>query len=93
MSVRDRHLTAEAGWLGFHWQHSYLGHDPNSVERPHDQVTSYKREHLLGGWLTVSEVNFIVIMVENMVAVRQAKEVSESYILIRGQEREREIDR
>jgi hypothetical protein len=41
-----------------------------AVKRHHDQSNSYKEKHLTGGWLTVSEVQSIIIMVRSMAAGR-----------------------
>jgi len=38
-----------------------LARVPIAVNRHHDQGNSYKEQHLLGGWLTGSEVQFIII--------------------------------
>jgi hypothetical protein len=38
-----------------------------AVKRYHDHSNSYKGKHLIWDWLTVSEVQPIIIMVGNMV--------------------------
>jgi hypothetical protein len=42
-----------------------------SVKRHHDQENSYKGQHLTRDWLTVSKVQFIIIMTESMGVSRQ----------------------
>jgi hypothetical protein len=41
------------------------------VKRHHDHGNSYKGQHLIWGWLTVSEVQSMIVMTGSMVACRQ----------------------
>lgn len=49
-----------------------LKHYSVAERRHHDQGNSYKRKHLIGGLLTLSDVQSIIIMVRNKVAHMKA---------------------
>jgi hypothetical protein len=53
------------------------------VKRHYDQGNSYKRQHLIWGWLRVSEVLSIIIMVRSRAVCRQSwyRRSQEFYIL------------
>jgi hypothetical protein len=50
------------------YQHVFLSHWCIAVKRHHDQGNSYKRKHLTGGLLNISEGQSMIIMAGSVVA-------------------------